>query len=1383
MKKRLYGKAGLEPTVQHFTNREAELALVQRLVDTSADGQLPLVMFYGVGGAGKSWLIRRLRETLQEEVRLPHAVLDLDGGFGGALYRQDPAAALGEIRRQLGVACPRFDLAYSMLRFKQGEGDEPLLRGGGAAATAWELVGECASAVLHDIPGSNLAAWLAERLGKSVWKAVRDTPLGAWLASRSGNDDFLHLRSLPIQELYPLLPRRLGMDLEEHLPARPDRACQGVVLIDSFEALHPDLGSSARQFQQEQWIQNLYEEVTNVLVILAGRDRLRWAEFDRDWENPSFLVQHLLGGLSEEDARSFLDKYGIDDSGLQSALLRVSAEGAPGTSYHPFSLGLCADTISSDRARGALPDPATFEMRPGDIDALAQRFLRSLVSPDQEVWILHLAQTVRFDEAAARAAYASEPGAAQDAAWQILKTYSFVSAGFEPGWWSLHVQMREALRRRAATDQEASVNGHRKWHAYWTSRSRHPCDTFAGLAWYHGYLLEPDSGLKTWVELAAQARHENRMADHLSLMGWWQPTGIETVPPRTLHQVVAISFLAYELTNATLGDKAAHCQRALSCLETLSFFSKEEAPFKWARVQQNLAVIYMKKPDGNRIENLERARGHLEGAIEAFGPDENPFFWSLMHANLAGIYVELPFQEEKAIAAAKTGLSVFKSLDLEARLSSEKAGFFMFSAKGIKANLLNNMGIAYLSAQGGERPDCLLRSIEALEAALEICSLTEDPNQWARINMNLSIAYHRLSSALPSRPCSRDLSNCQKALHHADEALKVYAPESYPESWAMTMVNKGAAFLEWQRHDDQARLQALACFDLVLEIVTEDKYPEVWAMAHRNRAAALAPADGAPEPSVVHDMLTSNRNALRVYTKTTSPEEWAEVHFNLGNEHLKYGEPGESHWFETSIRHFEQALEVLTRESNPFKWAGVQFNMGLAYKSLEPATESTRQSAVACFDAALGVYSEEATPKEWARAHSFRARTLMLLFNDARPNPSLHAGCIESSRAALRVFTREHDFESWAQTQLALGQALLLSPEPCSDSYAQAHACFEAALGVFKKDSLEWANSSFWLGKALLLGRAVDPASLVPAAIPHLRAALRRFRREEDAALWAMASYHLGAALVLLPRGSQPRMYEEAIQLLQDSLQVLDSGLNALEWLEAKLNLCLAYLEKTSGSAGDNVESALTHLQELLRLDGRSIPPGHHARIFQNAGIAYRRRVAGNKVENLKRSIELSERALQLFEAGNELEDATQIQLNLGGVYAELGHYEDASYLTVAIAKLEGALERLDRKNAPQAWALAQNNLGAAYQIRAARTNVQDLEKAAGCFRQALSVYDVEIWPHERARTMFNLGVVELLLGDESTGRACLEESWQLYGSVGDSGMAAQVEALLSRLE
>ncbi len=488
--------------LKYFTDREDVRGVFEGLLDRPAGSSLPVLMYYGVGGMGKTWLLRKLRADLLERSPMPSALIDFEPEAGGASYHRDGGALLAKIWREFDVECPRFELAYSMMRFKQGAGDKPLLKHSGKASVAWDLVGEGGNALLSSFPGGNLIVWLGKKLGGAAVKNLEGTALAERLLTRAGNEDYVRLGRMTDQEIYPLLAERLGQDLDEQLPARAARRA-GRWCSSTPSRLWAGARGDTQQQLVEKPIREIYQNLTNVLLVIAGRDRLTWDEVDPGWSDHACLEQHLLGGLSRHDASAFLEKCGIAPGPLQEAILRVCPdEDAPGDeSFYPFSLSLCADTVVAERHTGREPDSTTFDMAPNDYGKLAQRFLRSLLDKHTEIWITSLAQTPRFDEPAARWAFSASHDVVQDAAWENLRDYSFVQETADPGWFRLHSRMSDALRSHL-DDSEASRRSHVEWQDYWRTRVRDEADDFAELAWYHQYALDPDQARVDWDRLA-----------------------------------------------------------------------------------------------------------------------------------------------------------------------------------------------------------------------------------------------------------------------------------------------------------------------------------------------------------------------------------------------------------------------------------------------------------------------------------------------------------------------------------------------------------------------------------------------------------------------------------------------------------------------------------------------------------------------------------------------------------------------------------------------------------------------------------------------------------------------------------------------------------------
>jgi hypothetical protein len=346
--------------LKNFTNRVQEQAVFQKYVDAPEGTSLPVLMFFGVGGIGKTWLVQQLRDNLGAPGgSIPHARLDFDHDAGGKRFGDDPAAALSEIRQLLGVPCPRYDLAYAMLRYKQGAGAEPTLQGSGDAKMAFDAV---VAFVLAPVPAGSILAELVKRVRDLAAPKFKNTALYRWLASKNGEGDLPGLAKKTWQEIQPELIDRLCADLQENLPERKGKACRAVIFLDTYEALRIDIANEAQQRKREAWIRDLCANLDGVLVVIAGQNRLDWPEIDPAWDDRECLEQHLVGGFSETDARELLGKYGATSRRLQDAILRICAEteikagNAQETAYHSWSLGLCGDIVF---AEGGKSDPAS----------------------------------------------------------------------------------------------------------------------------------------------------------------------------------------------------------------------------------------------------------------------------------------------------------------------------------------------------------------------------------------------------------------------------------------------------------------------------------------------------------------------------------------------------------------------------------------------------------------------------------------------------------------------------------------------------------------------------------------------------------------------------------------------------------------------------------------------------------------------------------------------------------------------------------------------------------------------------------------------------------------------------------------------------------------
>lgn len=351
-----------------------------------------VLMWYGVGGQGKSALLRefqRIAATFNEaqaEAKSKRQLIPAKVDFDDErLKRVD--AALYSIRRQLaqnsGGSFHTFDTAFITYHSKTRPGADvgaafPELFKGEKEGMMdlidvldgpLSVVTDLASAAL---PGANLLyKWGARLTGK----------LASWWSSR-GNELLAGIEQLQPEQLLERLPTYLGIDLCDNIKANPDK--RPVILLDTYEALWAGRGQKdgLADRRTDAWVRLLVQDAPGTLFVIAGRDKLQWGEIDEVWNE--VIDAHLLGGLSDEDATAFLTAVPIPEEDVRKVII-ASSNGLP------FYLDLQVSTYEAIREQDQMPTADKFGGTPSDILA---RFLEHLSDADQGA--LRLASYLQF---------------------------------------------------------------------------------------------------------------------------------------------------------------------------------------------------------------------------------------------------------------------------------------------------------------------------------------------------------------------------------------------------------------------------------------------------------------------------------------------------------------------------------------------------------------------------------------------------------------------------------------------------------------------------------------------------------------------------------------------------------------------------------------------------------------------------------------------------------------------------------------------------------------------------------------------------------------------------------------------------------------------------
>ncbi|MBS1835455.1 MAG: hypothetical protein JST65_22245 [Acidobacteria bacterium] len=610
---------------ERFTDRQEPLQIFHRYLE-AVQGPFPALMFYGMGGIGKSWLLRKLRLELTGVHAMPSVLIDYTKEQDSNPFLADSLLFLAEVRRLTEWPCPQFDLAFAFTLVKRYRMDEASLEHSvknAGAGMIWEAV-KAAGGALNPVLGGALSVM------EKAYGAVKDKTALSAIHQRFLKD----IASLRVKELAALedeLCFRLCEDLraDDAFPLRPGhRAVQAIVLVDTLEALIPAGMSEVAEDRASSRLRELIGTLRDrVLFVLAGQNRLDWKFIDSDWENPEWLKQHRLSGLSEPDARDFLNLCRLSGPAVQQAILEKCLRVSDGEGYHPASLGLFADIGWLELRQGNTPTPQLFaEVNKGDMASLVRRFLKSLPSAVEQEWIRRLAVTPTFDEAAARAMHSETWSVVQDQAVEVLHGLSFlIPSTSAPGWWSVDSSIQDALQHAGQVPEA----WHERWRAYWKSREND------ALEWFHHWRLDRTAARLAWEERAEDCRKRLAMAAHQELLAWWEPTGIEESQPRDWEAAACLVSFGFELDELTLGDRSGSLNRAIACYEqALQVYTREAFPSDWAGTQNNLGAAYQSLPGGNREENLRTAIACYEQALLVRTREAFPSDWATTQFNI-----------------------------------------------------------------------------------------------------------------------------------------------------------------------------------------------------------------------------------------------------------------------------------------------------------------------------------------------------------------------------------------------------------------------------------------------------------------------------------------------------------------------------------------------------------------------------------------------------------------------------------------------------------------------------------------------------------------------------------------------------------------------------
>ncbi|MEV8223144.1 hypothetical protein AB0P16_11875 [Dietzia maris] len=357
---------------------ESVLALHRRLGDAEPDvgHRDNVLVFYGLGGIGKTSLSRRLQRWITGRLETPDwgappnlgdrvvvtARWDLTDSNGSLV----PITLLRDLRKALHAAKPSwpgFDLAFSVFHQKV-ENTEQVSYGSGLNATA------ILESALSDLGGAmdlfgaaGIATASTSLLGALVRRTRTKVRTNAAIAR---HEDYVELLSACEHDAGPAhqpldLIEALSFTLTEEIDAMPpEKRPLLIVFVDPFEKIQGRGAGSG-----EDLVSILAKALPLCLFVVAGRDRLTWHERESAqlsayhptaWKCLAATVaheprQHHVGFLSDKDATDIFTHFQKSE-GLPFTpdLIREMVDSAKGLPVHIDALATAAREKVSEGA-------------------------------------------------------------------------------------------------------------------------------------------------------------------------------------------------------------------------------------------------------------------------------------------------------------------------------------------------------------------------------------------------------------------------------------------------------------------------------------------------------------------------------------------------------------------------------------------------------------------------------------------------------------------------------------------------------------------------------------------------------------------------------------------------------------------------------------------------------------------------------------------------------------------------------------------------------------------------------------------------------------------------------------------------------------------------
>lgn len=407
-----------------FTDREEPRKSFWKQYGQAADelngeeSNVRVLTYYGIGGIGKSTLLRKLISEMEEQLPTPRYHY-----FDFNVY-QESRSVLDRIKNKLEddykYQFPLFDLGSYVYAKKVGEKADSLEV---KQITERSPVLSFMTSIAGNLPIVGIATQVLSLADQGI--AMIRTHL------KQHSRELAQIEYMEAEELYHYLPYLFAEDMTNNLQKEN---VPFVFFLDTYEREVNELSPVGEPLKNDEWIRGengLVQNIPGVLWVIAGREKLKWEKFDPEWAEA--MEQHILGSLSIADSDHFLVNAGIGGAELREALYKLTG----GT---PVYLDLCVDQFMRITARGDVPTIAMFGTNTFD---LIERFARYMGETQKDLVLMLSCIKHWSDDLISRIGGEILPNFSLST-YEKAKEFSFIVQS-DDGYYNIHQTVGEVL--------------------------------------------------------------------------------------------------------------------------------------------------------------------------------------------------------------------------------------------------------------------------------------------------------------------------------------------------------------------------------------------------------------------------------------------------------------------------------------------------------------------------------------------------------------------------------------------------------------------------------------------------------------------------------------------------------------------------------------------------------------------------------------------------------------------------------------------------------------------------------------------------------------------------------------------------------------------------